>query len=219
MTAVPPAPDRPGPFTCELSGLIASAAFMSGHRFVVGLWDDSPLGPMNDVMWASPTGERVLLVARAEVGDFISAVYRFDRVEEVALECRWDGAALGVQGGDLALAMTAGRGWKIPLGRLRSRPAFRSVEALVARRLLGVRTLGTSPTGVFEWYRGDRFQRVLDAQASLAGGDLGSPSRFFRPAGFGFSEPPRRPSVVGVRPLLVDTTGELEQVVERLRSP
>jgi hypothetical protein len=76
----------PRGFTCSLDGFIASAAFASGHRFVVGLWHSSPLGPMSDVMWALPDGERVLLVGTREVGELISAVYQFDRVEQVALE-------------------------------------------------------------------------------------------------------------------------------------
>ncbi|MGI9022256.1 MAG: hypothetical protein ACR2HV_03270 [Acidimicrobiales bacterium] len=131
----------------ELAGSIASAAFTSGHRFVVGIWEQSPLGPMADVMWTPPGGERVLLVAREEVGAFIPAVYRFDRVEVVALECRFEGPTLRVSAGDLQLTMRGGRDWPIPLPRLRSREPFRRVEAAVARRLLGVRTFGTSPTG------------------------------------------------------------------------
>ncbi len=207
----------PRGFTCSLDGFIASAAFASGHRFVVGLWHSSPLGPMSDVMWALPDGERVLLVGTREVGDLISAVYQFDRVEQVALEWRWDGSTLRLSAGDLELAIRTGRPWTIPLAHVRSLPAMRWLEAPVARRLLGVRTFGTSPTGVFEWYRADRYQSVLEARASLGGADLGSLSRSMLPTGFGFSEPPRRPSVVRVRPVLVDPSSTLEQVIARLR--
>jgi len=167
-------------------------------------------------MWARPDGTRVLLVARREVGELISAVYRFDRVECVALDADWDGPTLRVRAPDLTLTVTTGRAWPIPLARLRSRPAVRWIEAPVARRLLGVRTFGTSPTGVFEWYRADRYQAVVEGRASVGGDDLGSLCSFDRPTGFGFSEPPRRPSVVRVRPLLVDPAGALEQV---LRAP
>ncbi|MDQ6798184.1 MAG: hypothetical protein M3011_09245 [Actinomycetota bacterium] len=196
----------------DLAGSIASAAFTSGHRFVVGLWHDSPLGPISDVMWAKPDGERLLLVERSQVGEFISAVYRFDRVEQVSLECRWDGSDLRVDAGDLVLTMRVGRAWPIPMSRLRALSAARWIEAPVARRLLGVRSFGISPTGVFEWYRADQYRAVVEGRASLAGTDLGSLSRFSRPTGFGFSEPPRRPSVVRVRPLLIDPTGRLEKV-------
>ncbi len=207
-----PALEPPAPYTCELAGYICSAAFASGDRFVVGAWDDSPLGPMVDVMWARPDGERVLLVDSDEVGAFISAVYRFDRVDRVALRCRWDGPALRVDAGDLVLSMRGGRTWPIPLAGLRWRAAFRGVEAFVARRLLGVRTFGTSPTGVSEWYRADGYRRVIEARASLAGVDLGSLCPFRWPTGFGFSEPPRRPSMVRVRPLLVDPGGPLARL-------
>jgi len=201
----------PPGFRCDLAGFIASVAFTSGHRFVAGLWHDSPLGAMSDVMWARPDGERVLLVGSHEIGEFISAVYRFDRVERVPLECRWDGPVLRVDAGDLTLSMRTGRGWPIPLARVRACAAARWIEAPLARRLLGVRTFGTSPTGVFEWYRADQFRAVVGARASLAGTDLGAVSRFDRPTGFGFSEPPRRPSVVRVRPMLVDPSGDLER--------
>ncbi len=206
----------PRGFTCSLEGFIASAGFASGHRFVVGLWHESPVGPMSDVMWALPDGGRVLLVGTREVGDLISAVYQFDRVEQVALEWCWDGSTLRLSAGDLELVMHTGRPWRIPLTHVRSLPAIRWLEAPVARRLLGVRTFGTSPTGVFEWYRADRYHSVLEARASLGGADLGPLSRSMRPTGFGFSEPPRRPSVVGVRPLLVDPNSTLEQVITRL---
>lgn len=205
----------PQGFTCSLEGFIASAAFASGHRFVVGLWHVSPLGPMGDVMWARPGGERTLLVGTRDVGELITAVYRFDRVEQVPLDWAWDGSTLCLRAGALELVMRAGRGWRIPFARLRSLPVVRWLEAPVAARLLGVRTFGTSPTGVFEWYRADRYQPVLEARASLDGADLGRLSRFEQPTGFGFSDPPRRSSVVRVRPVLVDTT---ESELKRLRN-
>jgi len=199
----------------DLAGHIASAAFTSGHRFVVGLWNESPLGPMNDVMWARPDGQRVLLVERHEVGDLISAVYRFDRVERVPVDCRWDGPTLRLQAGELTLALRPGRTWPIPLPRVRGLPAARWIEAPLARRLLGVRTFGVSPTGVFEWYRADDYRAVVEGRASIAGTDLGSLCRFDGPTGFGFSEPPRRPSVVKVRPMLIDPSGALAQIIGR----
>ena len=209
----------PRGFTCSLDGSIASAAFASGHRFVAGIWHGSPLGPMCDVMWALPDGERVLLVGRPDVGEFISAVYQFDRVEQVPLACDRDGSTLRVRAGDLELVMRTGRGWRIPFARVRSLSPLRWLEAPVASRLLGVRTFGTSPTGILEWYRADRYQRVLEASASLGGAALGPLCRFEQATGFGFSEPPRRPSVVRVRPLLVDPSARLERVLAGLEHP
>ncbi|HEV2809247.1 MAG TPA: hypothetical protein VGV93_02470 [Acidimicrobiales bacterium] len=203
---------RPPDFTCELEGIIASAGFSSGHRFVVGHWDESPIGPFDDVMWARPDGTRLLLVARSEAAEFITAVYRFDTVDAMALECRMDGALLRVSAGDLRLTMQGGRPWRIPLSRLRSRAQVRPFEGLVARALFGVRTWGVSPTGVSEWYRADEYRPVVSADACLGNQELGTVRPFHEPAGFGFSEPPRRPSMVTVRPLLHDPSGRLAEV-------
>ena len=236
---------RPAPgFSCELSGTIASAGFSSGHRFVVGHWVESPIGPLDDVMWARPDGTRLLLVDRLEAAQLITSVYRFDTVEVLPLRCRMDGAVLVVTAGEgprqkspgplrpfdlqgssqnragdsatgpeLRVSMRGGRRWPIPLSRLRGRAPFRPLEGLLARGLLGVRTSGVSPTGVQEWYRADEYRRVVAAQARLDGRDLGGVRGFHEPARFGFSEPPRCPSMVWVRPRLHDPSGRLAEVV------
>ena len=204
-------PRAPG-FSCELQGTIASAGFSSGHRFVVGHWEESPIGPFDDVMWARPDGTRMLLVDRREPAELITAVYCFDAVEVVALKCRMGSALLWVTAGELGLTMRGGRPWRIPLSRFRSRAQVRPVERLVARGLLGVRTWGVSPTGVREWYRADEYRRVVSAEARLGHRELGAVRSFHEPARFGFSEPPRRPSMVRVRPLLHDPSGRLAEV-------
>ncbi len=200
-------------FSCELRGTIASAGFSSGHRFVVGHWEESPIGPMDDVMWASPDGRRALLVDRPEAAELITAVYRFDTVDVVPLKCCLDDALLSVTAGELRITMRGGKRWRIPLVAVRSRTQVRQLERLLAGVLLGVRTWGVSPTGVQEWYRADTYRRVVAAEASLDGRDLGRVGTFHQPAGFGFSEPPRRPAMVEVRPWLHDPTGHLAKVV------
>jgi hypothetical protein len=206
---------RPGPggVSFELAGTIASAGFSSGHRFVVGHWADSPLGPMDDVMCARPDGTRVLLADRREVAQLITAVYRFDVVEVVPVRYAMDEDVLTVAAGDLCLTLRTGRRWPIPLAGLRRHRIARPVEGLAARALLGVRTWGVSPSGVWEWYRADEYRRVVTGEARLAGRDLGRLRPFHEPAGFGFSEPPRHPSVVRVQPLLHDPSGRLAAVV------
>ena len=197
----------------ELEGAICSVGFRSGDRFVVGYWDRSPLGPLVDVMWARPDGERVLVVADQRAGDFISAVYLFDRVLVVPLRCDFDGRTLTLRAGSLRLGLRGGAGWRIPFGARRPAWFTRWVEGPVARSLLGVRTFGVSPTGVREWYRADEYRPVVDAAAALGDADLGPWGRFELAAGFGFSEPPHRPSIVRVRPLLIEPSGRLDRVV------
>jgi hypothetical protein len=200
-------------FTCELRGTITSAGFSSGHRFVVGSWEESPIGPLADVMWARPDGRRILLVDRREAADFITAVYRFDTVEVVPLACRVVHGLLEVDAGGVQLILRGGRPWPIPLAKLRNRTQVRPLERLLARGLLGVRTWGVTPSGVQEWYRADEYRRVVAGQANLDGRDLGPVRPFPEPARFGFSEPPRCPSMVRVRPLLHDPSGRLARAV------
>jgi hypothetical protein len=186
----------------ELAGRIGAAGFASSDRVVVGVWDSGPLGPMTDVMWARPDGERVLLAPTDAVADFITSAYRFDRVEVVDVQTRPDERAIDVVAGPLAIRLVAGAGWRLPPARLRPPWFTRFVEAPVAHVLMGVRTYGVTPTGVREWYRADRWCPVVDGAATLDGVDLGAIGPVDPPCRFNFSEPPRRPSITAVRPLL-----------------
>ena len=195
----------------QLHGTITSAGFASGDRFVVGHWRASPLGPMTDVMWARPDGERVLLAPDAAVAGFVASLYRFDRVEVVPLSARLVDGTLDLAAGDLALLLRAGRRWALPVRR----PALvtRLIEAPVARALLGVRTYGVTVNGVRQYYGAESYRAVVAGRAQLGGRDLG-PLAPVRPAlGFGFSEPPPRPSMVALRVLLVDRRGALDRVL------
>ena len=184
----------------ELRGVIASSGFASGHRVVVGHWADGPLGAMTDVMWADPDGRRTLVAPSDAVADLITSVYAFDAVEVTDVEVVTGHRRLLVRTGRRELELMAGRGIRLPVPR----PAWvtRFVEAPVARALMGVQTYGTSPSGVREWYRADGYRRLASARAALDGVDLGAMAPVDPPCGFGFSEPPRRPSWVEVRPLL-----------------
>lgn len=198
----------------ELRGIIAATGFASGDRVVVGHWAASPIGPMSDVMWAAPDGQRTLFVGERRIADFITAVYDFDRVEVVPTEVSGDGRGLSVASGDRTVHLVAGKGWRFP-----PRPPWvtRLVEAPVARLVMGVRTYGTSPSGVREWYRTDVWRPVRAGSASIGGRALGALAPVDPPCRFGFSEPPRRPSVVVVRPLLEDPTGRLDATLAALR--
>lgn len=165
---------------------------------------------MRDVMWARADGERVLLVERDAAARFITAVYDFDRVEVVDIAGAGDDRSVALTAGPVELALRAGAGWRLPFGRLRPPALTRWIEGPIARAVMGVRTYGVSPSGVREWYRADEYRPLLSARASVAGADLGPMVPFASPAGFGFSEPPRRPALVKVRPLLEDQSGRLD---------
>jgi hypothetical protein len=193
-------------------GCIASAGF-GGHRITVGHWDDGPLGPMADVMWATPDGRRVLLADGEPTAAFVSAVYAFDEVRVVPFTVTRDARSLDLVAGPLALSLRAGRGWPLPPLALRPPAVTRLVERPVARALMGVEAYGTSPSGVREWYRATRYRPVIAGAAALDGVDLGPLGPVDPPLGVGFSEPPRQPSMVLVRPLLEDPTGRLDAVL------
>lgn len=197
----------------ELRGVIASTGFASGDRVVVGHWHASPVGPMTDVMWARPDGTRVLLAPNEVIAAFVTAVYRFDRVEIVPFAVGAAPRVLDVVAGGLEIRLVAGRGWPIPIPR----PPWvtRRLEAPLAR-LLGVRAYGESPSGVREWYRADWYRAVRHGRGALEGVDLGALRPVDPPLGVGFSEPPRRPAIVAVRPLLEDPSGRLDAVLQRL---
>ena len=168
----------------------------------MGTWRTSPVGPLDDLMWARPDGRRVLAAATEEGAGYVAGVYGFDEVVVGALKVCLDGRFLDLHAPDLGLELhlTGGRAVSVP----RARPAWftRRVEGPVARRLLGVQTYGVSPSGVQEWYRAVSLRRVVAGWASLDGRDLGRLGPLDPPAGFGFSEPPRFPPLVGVEPLL-----------------
>src|SRR5262249_45071630 len=90
--------------------------------------DSGPLGPMTDVMWARPDGERVLLAPTDAVADFITSAYRFDRVDVVDVESRGDAGVIDVEAGPLAIRLVGGRGWPLPPAGLRLASFTRYVE-------------------------------------------------------------------------------------------
>ncbi len=153
-------------------------------------------------MWARPDGRRVLVAATEEGAAYVSGVYRFDEVVVGPLRVSLDGRFLHLRARALGLELhlSGGRGVVLPWPR----PAWftRWVEGPVARRVMGVRTYGVSPSGVQEWYRAVSLRRVVAGWASVDGRDLGRLAVIDPPTGFGFSEPPRFPSMVGVRPVL-----------------
>lgn len=191
----------------RMSGTISSCGFESGDRFVVGRWDRSPIGPTLDVMWARASGERILLAPDDRTAAFVTAVYEFDDVRVVPFTHVGSTSAseMHLVAGPIRLRLNAGR----RVLYLPPRPLWvtKWLERPVAAALLGVRTWGTSPTGVQEWYQTRAVRLVASAAAELDDHDLGA-IRPVRPVcGFGFSEAPRIPSIVEVRPTLLGPDG------------
>lgn len=197
----------------ELRGTIASAGFASGDRVVLGLWDAGPLGPMRDVMWVRPDGTRRLLAPDPDVAAFVGGIYVFEEVDVVAFRGHADARAVALDAGPLAIRLAAA-GAAVPFP---PRPAWvtRHLEAPVARRLLGVHTYGTSPTGVREWYRTVAYRPITWGSLRVTGTDAGALGRVRPPLGVGFSEPPATPAMVAVRTRLVDDTGALARALPR----
>ncbi len=117
-----------------------------------------------------------------------------------------------VEAGEVLLHARGGVGRPLPLRR---RPPWfsRFVEGPVARVAMGVRTYGTSSTGVREWYQADRYRPLREAAARLGGEDLGPLLPAWEPIRVGFTEPPGRPSWVDVHPVLEDPSGHLDEVL------
>ena len=180
-------------------GTISSTGTEAGHRFVIGAWARSPLGPMHDVMWVRPDGTRVLLAPTEAVADFVTAIYTFDevRVTPITLGAVEQHSTVHVDDPALDLRLEGGRLRPIPLPR--PRWVTRRIEGPIAARLMGVTTYGTSARGAVEWYQTRGWRWVNAGVVTLEGHDLGAPAPLDRPLRVGFSEPPRRPSIVKVR--------------------
>lgn len=184
-----------------LRGSITSVGFSSGHQFVIGHWPVSPIGGFADVMWRSADGSKTL-IASADAAEYITGIYPFDDRIEATVSVTDTVGGLGpnrliVESDLLTLRLSIGR-IVVPFPP-RPRWITATVERSTARALLGVNTYGVSPTGVEEWYRTRSVRRVIGAQATLKGTDLGTLVELYRPMDVGFSEPPRQPTHVRLR--------------------
>ena len=191
----------------ELHGVVSSVGFESGDRFVIGHWLASPIGAFTDLMWASHDGTRHLRVPSVRALAFVSGIYAFDVAEVSPVVATVTRSSVALHAGDVAIDLEGGRRRPIPFGTIPG--VARWVHDPIARVTMGVRTYGRSPTGVREWYRAHTYRRVLTASAEVDGRDLGAlAARIDPPVRFGFSEPPRRPSMVWLRPLLEYQDGD-----------
>ena len=132
------------------------------------------------------------------MAEFVSATYRFDRVELGPVAVTDDGSAWCVTAPDLVIRLDVGR--RRALGRLlgvvprpiSTAPSWAAVTDPVARVVLrGVRTRGTAGNGRREYYGATD----LHAVNALEGTWRDGPSAGWRPCrptrGFGFGSTPR----------------------------
>lgn len=181
----------------SMQGVIASARFASGDRFFIGYWDDTPLGPFTDVMWARPDGTRVLLAPDQSAADFITGVYDFDRVQIATVQATGGQRFLELTAGPVEVQLKAGVGYRIPFPR---KPWMtRWVEGPLARLAFGVDAYSVTPRGVRRWYRIDEHRPINAGWATVDGRDLGALIQ--------------RSSIVKARPLLEDPSGGLDEIV------
>ena len=179
-----------------VQGTISSAAFASGDQFVIGYWPQSPLGPFHDIMWLDANDTRTLIASSRDAANFITSTYHFDHVMVTSLHVESEGATTKARTDELEIQMAGGRLRPLPLRRPLA--VTRYIEAPIARRLMGVETYGLSPTGAREWYQTRGWRWVRTATARHGSEDLGELVEFTRPMNVGFSNPPRRASIVSV---------------------
>ena len=178
-------------------GRITSTGFSTGDRIVIGDWRESPLGSFTNVMWAKPNGSRVLLSPSEKHAEYVSELYNFEDVEVTEITIERGKRDVSIEGGGLSIRIVWGVPFPIPFWR----PLWfiASFEALFGRMLFGTRTHGITKNGRREWYSVRSLSRILKAEASFEGVDLGERKGFEIDACFGFSEPPSMPASVTLK--------------------
>lgn len=190
--------------THAFTGHIAGLGTHEGTRLVLGLWDETPMGPFADAMIEAPDGHRTLVAPRREVADFIAATYCFDEVvvEPVAVE---QGDRWRLTAGDLAVTFSPGRRiWVSPLLSAVPAPLRRSAawarfcNPIASRLMPGVQTFGSAGSGRTEWYAARAVRSIESATVRWRGRDLGAPAPVVPPVRFGFASAPARPTLTAL---------------------
>jgi hypothetical protein len=187
------------------TGHIAGFGTRSGVRFVVGSWLESPFGRFADVMVEAPDGERTLLAPSAEVAEFVSSTYSFDRTDlgVVTVDHAADGFTVTAPG----LEVSATLGGPAPFDwLLRLVPAplsrapwwLRAINPVASRLVSGVRTAGSAGNGRREYYGVRRTRRITAVAGRFRGVELGGVDALDPPVRFGFSSAPPTPQMVSV---------------------
>ncbi len=187
------------------TGHIAGFGTALGVRMVVGRWAESPFGAFADVMVQTADGERVLLAPSAEIAEFVSATYHFDRTELGSVHTELSDRQLSVSAPGLDATVSVGG--PAPIDRLlRLVPAplaaapwwLSAIDPVASRLVRGVHTAGTAGNGRREYYGVRRSRLITAAEGSFGGRDLGGLAPLLPPVEFGFSSAPPLPQIVAV---------------------
>lgn len=189
----------------RFKGHIAAVGCGSGMRIVIGIWEQSPLGPFVDVMLQKNDGVRVLLAPDQAVADYVRSTYSFDKVTVTDVAISRDGNRLELLAGPLHLTVECG-GRTLLGGALSFLPGPLAVHPLWLRilnpavRLLapGVRTAGTAGGGRREYYGVRDLHRITSISGSWHQVSLGTLAPVKPRVTFGFSSMPARPAIASV---------------------
>ncbi len=196
---------RVGAERLVFSGHIAGFGTAAGVRLVIGRWAESPFGSFADVMVQTAADERVLIAPSAQVADFVSSTYRFDRVELGEVRAELSTHTLTVAAPRLDVTVTIGgptpidRLLRLVPGRLAVAPWWlAAIDPVAARIVPGVHTAGSAGNGRREYYGVRRSRRVTAVTGRFDGAELGGVAPLLPAVGFGFSSAPPDPQIVAV---------------------
>ena len=180
-----------------LKGHAAAAAFASGDSFVIGSWDDTPIGPCVELRWTRADGRRVLLTTDEPAAQLFGSVFDVDETDVVSARAMMSDRWAELVAGPIEVQLQAKRGWRVPARRPLA--LTKLVEDPLARALLGVRAYVATAAGVRSWYRADGVRLVTAGWATVEGRDLGALQG--------------KPWIATVRPRFEDPTGRLDDVI------
>lgn len=187
------------------TGHIAGFGTTAGVRLVVGTWAVSPFGAFADVMVQTADEERILLAPTAQVAEFVSSTYSFDRVEMGPVEAELSANRLAVTAPGLQVEIAIGgpgpldRLLRLVPGPVATEPRWlRAIDPIASRLVRGVHTAGTAGNGRREYYGVRRLWLIESINGRFGGRDLGGLAPLEPPVSFGFSSAPPTPQMVAV---------------------
>ena len=206
----------------SFTGHIAGFGTALGVRLVVGIWAESPFGAFADVMVQTADDERILLAPNAEVAEFVSATYHFDRVEVGPVRADLSEQKLMVSSPILDAAVSIGgpapidRLVRVVPGQLAATPWWlRAIDPVASRIVRGVHTAGSAGSGRREYYGVRRSRLIAAVTGSFDGRDVGGLAPLLPPVRFGFSSAPPVPQLVAVTTTIDLPASVRTDIVER----